>query len=205
MSGPLNLDAQFFGHSYQLDLGLRHALYPLLAIYALVGLMFGPIGHQVSDDMPESKTHSYFPDHIWPYPILAMAVLVGLGLMALIGQPLLESRQPADPRAAIIPLPEWYFLALFQFAKLGPAPITKAVVPGVLFLGLILWPLLDIRLGPGIARWLGWRSWPAPKRNVITGTIWIAGLAIIVALTLWPALAPQLCVPWPYNGPVCGA
>jgi quinol-cytochrome oxidoreductase complex cytochrome b subunit len=183
----------------------RHALYPILTIYALVGLMFGPIGHQVSDDMPESNTHPYFPDHIWPYPILAMAVLVGLGLMALIGQPLLQPGQPADPRAAIIPLPEWYFLALFQFAKLGPAFITKAVVPGVLFLGLILWPLLDVRLGPGIARWLAWRSWPAPKRNVITGTIWIAGLAIIAALTLWSALAPQLCIPWPYNGPVCGA
>ena len=154
--------------SSRLPITRRHALYPILTIYALVGLMFGPIGHQVSDDMPESKTHPYFPDHIWPYPILAMAALVGLGLMALIGQPLLESGQPADPRAAIIPLPEWYFLALFQLAKLGPASITKAVVPGVLFLGLIVWPLLDIRLGPGIARWLGWRSWPAPKRNVIT-------------------------------------
>jgi len=183
----------------------RRALYPTLVLYALIGLMFGPIGNQISDDMPESKTHPYFPDHIWPYPILAVAVLVGLGLMALIGQPLLESGQPADPRAAIIALPEWYFLALFQFAKLGPALITKAVVPGVLFLGLIMWPLLDIRIGPGIARWLGWRSWPAPKRNVITGTIWIAGLAIIAAPTLWSALAPQLCIPWPYNGPVCGA
>ena len=183
----------------------RRALYPTLVLYALIGLMFGPIGNQISDDMPESKTHPYFPDHIWPYPILAVAVLVGLGLMALIGQPLLESGQPADPRAAIIALPEWYFLALFQFAKLGPALITKAVIPGVLFLGLIMWPLLDIRIGPGIARWLGWRSWPAPKRNVITGTIWIAGLAIIAALTLWSALAPQLCIPWPYNGPVCGA
>ncbi len=157
----------------------RHALYPMLVLYALVGLMFGPIGHQISDDMPESKTHPYFPDHVWPYPILAMAVLVGLGLIALIGQPLLQPGQPADPRAAIVPLPEWYFLALFQFAKLGPALITKMLVPAVLVLGLILWPLLSSWLGPGIARRLGWRAWPAPKRNVITGTIWIAGLAII--------------------------
>ena len=191
--------------SNRLPITRRHALYPILALCALVGLMFGPIGHHVSEDMPENRTHPYFPDHFWPYPILAMAVLVGLGLMALIGQPLLEPGQPADPRAAIIPLPEWYFLALFQFAKLGPALITKMFVPGVLVLGLFLWPLLDIRLGPGIARRLGWRAWPAPKRNVITGTIWIAGLAIIAALTLWSALAPQLCIPWPYNGPVCGA
>lgn len=190
--------------SDRLPITRGHPLYPILAIYALAGLMFGPIGHQVSDDMPDNKTHPYFPDHVWPYPILAMAVLVGLGLMAVIGSRLLEPGQPADPRAAIIPLPEWYFLALFQFAKLGPAWITKLVVPGALFFGLILWPLLDARLGPGTARRLGWRTWPAPKRNVITGTIWIAGLAIIAALTLWSALAPQLCIPWPYNGPVCG-
>src|SRR5207245_1999989 len=69
------------------------------------------------------------------------------------------------------------------------------LVPAVLVLGLILWPLLSSWLGPGIARRLGWRAWPAPKRNVITGTIWIAGLAIIAALTLWSALAPQLCIP----------
>lgn len=183
----------------------RHVLYPMLVLYALVGLMFGPIGHQVGEDMPASKTHPYFPDHIWPFPILAMVVLVVLGLMALVGQPLLQPGQPADPRAAIIPQPEWYFLALFQFAKLGPALITKLLVPAVLVLGLILWPLLDSALGPRIARRLGWRAWPAPKRNVITSTIWIAGLAIFVALTLWSAFAPQLCIPWPYNGPVCGA
>jgi len=183
----------------------RHALYPILILYALVGLMVGPIGPQVSDDMPENRTHPYFPDQVWPYPVLAMAVLIGLGFMALIGQPLLQPGQPADPRAAIIPLPEWYFFALFQFAKVGPALITTILVPVGLVLALIFWPLLDIRLGPGIARRLGWREWPAPKRNVITGTIWIAGLAIIGALTLWSALAPQLCIPWPYNGPVCGA
>ena len=37
------------------------------------------------------------------------------------------------------------------------------------------------------------------------GAIWIGGLAIIAALTLWSALAPELYIPWPYNGPVCGA
>ncbi len=102
-----------------------HVLYPMLAAYALVCLLFGPIGRQVTDDMPESKTHPSFPDHFWPYPILAMAVLVTLGLLAVVGQPLLQLGQAADPRAAIIPRPEWYFLSLFQFAKLGPALLTS--------------------------------------------------------------------------------
>src|SRR5207249_7428931 len=100
-----------------------------------------------------------------------------LGFMALIGQPLLQPRQPADPRAAIIPLPEWYFFALFQFAKVGPALITTILVPVGLVLGLLFWPLLDIRLGPDIARRLDRRECPAPKRSVITATIWIACLS----------------------------
>jgi quinol-cytochrome oxidoreductase complex cytochrome b subunit len=155
-------------------------------------------------DMPEDQTHPYFPDHFWPYPILAMVVLITLGLLAFYAQPLLNQAQAADPRAGIIPRPEWYFLALFLFAKFGPALVTTILVPTVLVLGLIFWPILDARVGPSIARRLGWRSWPAPKRNVITGTLWIAGLTIVGLLTLWAVFVPQLCLPWLYNGPVCG-
>jgi quinol-cytochrome oxidoreductase complex cytochrome b subunit len=183
----------------------RSRLYPLLALYAIIGLIFGPIGRQISDDMPQSRTHPYYPDHFWPYPILAMAVLISLGLLAVVGQPLLQLGQAADPRAPLIPRPEWYFLALFQFAKLGPALLTKVLVPAVLVLGLLFWPLIDSSLGPRLARRLGWHSWPAPKRNAITATIWIGGLSIIGLLTLWSAFSPQLCIPWPYYGPVCGA
>jgi quinol-cytochrome oxidoreductase complex cytochrome b subunit len=188
----------------RLPISRRHPLYPLLALYALVPLLFGPVGRQMSDDMPESKTHPYFPDHVWPYPVLAMVALIALGLLAFVGQPLLQPGQPADPRAASIPRPEWYFLALFQFAKLGPALITKMLVPALMVVGLIFWPLLDSWLGPRTARRLGWHSWPVPKRNAITGTIWIAVLSIIALLTLWSAFLPDLCIPWLPNGPVCG-
>ena len=154
--------------------------------------------------MDRDRTHPWFPDQFWPYPILAMAVLIILGLLAFFGQPLLEPGPAADPRAAIIPRPEWYFLALFQFAKLGPALLTTIVVPTLLVAGLVLWPLLDARVGPRLARRLGWRMWPAPKRNWITATIWLGGLSIMGILTLWAAFAPDLCVAWPLNGPVCG-
>jgi quinol-cytochrome oxidoreductase complex cytochrome b subunit len=152
----------------------------------------------------DRKSHPWFPDQVWPYAVLTMVVLVMLGLLALFGRQLLEPDQAADPRAAIVPRPEWYFLALFQFAKLGPALLTTLLVPAVLVLGLLLWPVLDAWLGPKIARRLGWRLWPAPKRNVITGTIWVAGLVVVGVLTLWAAYAPQLCIAWPINGPVCG-
>ena len=191
--------------SDRLPITKRHPLYMILAVFALAALLFGPVGGpQMSDDMPETKTHPYFPDHIWPYPVLAMVVLVGLGLLAFFGQPLLQPGQPADPRATLIPRPEWYFLALFQFAKLGPALITKMLVPALLVVGLVFWPQLDSWVGPWIARRMGWRSWPVPKRNVVTGPIWIAGLTIIGLLTLWSAFSPDLCIPWPANGPICG-
>ena len=164
----------------------------------------GPTG-PTPYDMPEDKTHPYFPDQFWPYPILAMVVLIILGLLAFFAQPVLDQTQAADPRAGINPRPEWYFLALFLFAKFGPALITTILVPAAALGALFFWPLLDAGVGPRMARRLGWRSWPAPKRNVITGTILIAGLLIVAALTLWAAFAPDLCLPWLYNGPVCGA
>jgi quinol-cytochrome oxidoreductase complex cytochrome b subunit len=154
--------------------------------------------------MEDNKTHPWFPDQVWPYAVLAMVVLVLLGLLAFVGQPVLEPGPAADPRASLAPRPEWYFLALFQFAKLGPAFLTTLLVPAALLLGLVLWPLLDAWWGPRLARRFGWRLWPAPKRNVVTGTIWIAGLLVVALLTLWSAFAPQLCVAWPFNGPVCG-
>jgi len=190
--------------SKRLPIGPGHALYPMLALFALLGLLFGPVGRHVDQDTPENKTHPYFPDHFWPYPILAMVVLVSLGLLAVVGQPVLQLGQAADPRLGLTPRPEWYFLALFQFVKLGPALVTSILVPLGLVVGLIFWPLIDAWLGPKLARRFGWRAWPVPRRNVITGTIWTAGLGIIGLLTLWAALAPQLCIPWLYNGPVCG-
>ncbi len=176
----------------------------LQALFALAALAFGPIGRHFTEDMPADKTHPYFPDHFWPYPILAMAVLVTLGLLAVLGQPVLQLGPAADPRLAINPRPEWYFLALFQFVKLGPALITEILVPLGLVVALVVWPLVDARLGPSLARRLGWPSWPAPKRNAVTGTLWIAGLGIIALLTLWAVMLPQLCLPWFFNGPVCG-
>jgi len=104
-----------------------------------------------------------------------------------------------------VPRPEWYFLALFQFVKLGPALLTSILIPLMLVLGLFFWPLIDAAVGPRLARRFGWRAWPAPKRNYITGSLWVAAVAVITLLTLWAVLWPQLCVPWFYNGPICGA
>ena len=191
------------GPTGRLPVGPGHPLYPLFAVIALTGIMFGPIGRQVVDDMPEGDTHPYVPDHFWPYPIIAMAALATVGLLALVGQQVLQPTQSADPRAAEIPHPDWYFLSLFQLLKLGPELITSIVIPTVVVLGLFAWPLIDSQFGPRLARRLGWRSWPVPGRNVVTGTLWLAGLGVVGLLTIWALLGPGACIPWFYNGPVC--
>lgn len=162
-----------------------HPLYPMLAIVALTGIAFGPIGDQVAGDMPGGETHPYFPDHFWPYPILAIVLLATLGLLAYFGQPLLQSTQAADPRAVEIPHPDWYFLFLFQLLKLGPALVMSILIPALAVTGLLAWPVIDARIGPPLARRLGWRMWPAPGKNVITGTLWLVGLGTVAILTVW--------------------
>ncbi|HYL30233.1 MAG TPA: hypothetical protein VEU27_09950 [Gemmatimonadales bacterium] len=186
-----------------LPVGPRHVLYPLFALIALTAGLFGPLGPQAANEMPERDTHPWFPDHFWPYPILGMLAVVTLGVLAWVGRPVLEPTQSADPRALVPPHPDWYFLFLFQLLKLGPALITSIVIPAAAVVGLFAWPLLDSRIGPRLARRLGWRRWPVPGRNVFTGSLWVAGLIAIAVLTLWAMLPPGTCVPWPYNGPVC--
>jgi quinol-cytochrome oxidoreductase complex cytochrome b subunit len=103
-----------------------------------------------------------------------------------------------------IPRPDWYFLFLFQFLKLGPELIMALVIPPIAVGALLLWPFIDAIAGPRVARRLGWRRWPVPGRNIITGTIWVVSLGFIVFLTFWALGGPQFCLPY-FTGPVCGA
>src|SRR2546427_768546 len=92
--------------------------------------------------------------------------------------------------------PEWKRLPI------GPDHILYSVVVG---LALFVWPFIDAIGGPRLAKRLGWKSWPVPGRNIITGTGWVLFLAFIALLTLWALAGPQFCLPWFINNPVCGA
>jgi hypothetical protein len=69
----------------------------------------------------------------------------------------------------------------------------------------LVWPFIDAIAGPRHAKRLGWKSWPVPGRNFITGTGWVVFLAGIALLTLWALAGPLFCLPWIINSPVCGA
>ncbi len=204
------VEAESHGHTLEPDykrlpIGPDHILYPVVVGLALFPILMGDAGHHLADDMPDDETHPFFPDHFWPYPIIAVLILVVVGLLAFYEQKNLQLEQSADPRTVTIPRPDWYFLFLFQFLKLGPEVFLAIVVPGVVVGVFLLFPFIDSIAGPRIAKRLNWKQWPVPGRNVITGTVFVASLALIALLELWALAGPQFCIPWPFVGLVCGA
>jgi quinol-cytochrome oxidoreductase complex cytochrome b subunit len=169
----------------RMPIGPDHILYPIMIGLALFPILMGAAGHHLADDMPEEDTHPFFPDHFWPYPIIAVLMLVTVGLMAAFVRQNEMLEQSADPRAVVLPRPDWYFLFLFQFLKLGPELIMSLVIPPLVVVALLVWPFIDNLGGSRLARRLGWATWPVPGRNIITGTGWILFLGFIVLLTLW--------------------
>jgi quinol-cytochrome oxidoreductase complex cytochrome b subunit len=188
----------------RLPIGPDHILYPVVVSLALFPILMGAAGHHLADDMPDEDTHPFFPDHFWPYPIIAVVILVAVGLLAFFVQKNLQLEPSADPRAVTIPRPDWYFLWLFQFLKLGPETFMAIVMPGVMVGGFLLWPFIDSIAGPRIAKRLGWKKWPVPGRNIYTGTAYVLFLAFIALLTLWALAGPLFCLPY-FTGLVCGA
>jgi quinol---cytochrome c reductase cytochrome b subunit, bacillus type len=185
-------------------IGPDHVLFPLVASIALPGVLMGSSGHHIADDLPADETHPFFPDHFWPFPIIATVMVVTLGLLAALVQRNLQLDVPADPRSSAVAHPDWFFLFLFQFLKLGPELVMSLVIPLLALLALLLWPLIDAGLGPRLARRLGWNSWPVPGRNVVTGSLLVGIVGFLAFLTSWSLAGPGLCLPWPINGPICG-
>jgi quinol-cytochrome oxidoreductase complex cytochrome b subunit len=145
----------------------------------------GAAGHHLAEELPEDDTHPFFPDHFWPYPIIMVVMLVAVGLLSAFVQQNMQLEQSADPRAVVLPRPDWYFLWLFQMLKLGPELIMSLVVPPLIIGALLLWPFIDSVVGRRLAQRLRWATWPVPGRNVITGTGWILFLGFVVTLTFW--------------------
>lgn len=169
----------------RMPIGPDHILYPVMIGLALFPILMGKAGRHLAEDLPEDETHPFFPDHFWPYPIIMVVMVVTVGLLSLLVQQNLQLEQSADPRAVVLPRPDWYFLWLFQFLKLGPELLMSLVIPPLIVIALLVWPFLDGAIGRRLAARLGWAAWPVPGRNVITGTAWVLFLGFIAMLTFW--------------------
>src|SRR4030088_2894909 len=140
----------------RMPIGPEHILYPVMVGLALFPILMGASGHHLADELPDDETHPFFPDHFWPYPIIMVALLVAVGLLSLVAQQNMGLEQSADPRAVVLPRPDWYFLWLFQMLKLGPELLMSLVFPRLIVLVLLLWPFIDSVAGSRLARRFQW-------------------------------------------------
>jgi len=131
------------------------------------------------DDYP-GKTEAFMPDFLLKEWMVAVVFLVGFMMLVILHPAPLE--EVADPtNTAYTPLPDWYFLFLYQLLKYPFASgdfvvVGTVIIPGLAFGALLLAPWLD-------------RS-PhrrALKRPIASG-IMLLSLAAIVYLT-WAAVA----------------
>jgi quinol-cytochrome oxidoreductase complex cytochrome b subunit len=146
----------------RVPVGPDHILYPVLIGLALFPILLGAAGHHVADDMPDEDTHPFFPDHFWPYPIIMVLMLVTVGILSAFVQKNLQLEASADPRAVVLPRPDWYFLFLFQYLKLGNEFVLNFIVLPIVVGTLLLWPFIDGLLGPRLAKRLGWPTCRCP-------------------------------------------
>lgn len=93
------------------------------------------------------KSEAFIPNFLLKEWMVGVVVLVGF-LAWVIAEPA-PLGYPADPtNAAFIPMPDWYFLFLYQFLKYPYVSqdyilLGTLGVPGIMFGGLLLAPFLD--------------------------------------------------------------
>lgn len=94
------------------------------------------------------KSEAFIPNFLLKEWMVGVVVLVGI--LALVMSDPAPLGYPADPtNTAFIPMPDWYFLFLYQFLKYPYVSdqyivLGTVVVPGIAFLGLMLVPFLDL-------------------------------------------------------------
>lgn len=118
------------------------------------------------------KTEPFFPNFLLKEWMVAVVVLIAF-LMLVVIQPAPLEPHPANPNESdYIPLPDWYFLFLYQFLKYFPGDwkvVGSIVIPGILGLAFLLAPWLD--RGP--------ERRPS-KRPIATGIMLVTVIGIVV-------------------------
>lgn len=92
------------------------------------------------------KSEAFIPNFLLKEWMVGVVVLVGF-LVLTIAEPA-PLGYPANPNAQVIPMPDWYFLFLYQYLKYPYASGDYVVlgtlgIPGIAFGSLMLAPFLD--------------------------------------------------------------
>ncbi|MBA4496063.1 c-type cytochrome [Paenactinomyces guangxiensis] len=124
------------------------------------------------------KNEAFFPDFLLKEWMVAVVFLVGFMTLVMAEEPPLG--EIADPtNTSFLPVPDWYFLFLYQLLKYkwasGPFVVIGTVIlPGIAFTALMLAP------------WLDRSKERRPLRRPVTTGIMILSLISVAALT-WAA------------------
>ena len=126
-----------------------------------------------SEDTP--RTFNFFPDHLYTELIIGLVLMILLSALATIFPAVMGP--PADPLSTPDAIkPEWFFYVAFRWLKLFSGTMAVLSMGLVLFV-MVVWPAIDARIR---------RHTRFQEASVWIG---IAGVAAIVGLTVWEALA----------------
>ena len=138
------------------------------------------------------SSRRFFPDFAFLEALVAVALLVGLVLLAALTKPPLQA-VAGTTASGYVPRPEWYFLWLFQLLKYFKGSLEAVgttLVPTVLVALLVALPFLD-RRQPKTRRLLPGtrpvRLWP---RVVAAAVMALLLAATLLAATSTPAAKP---------------
>ncbi|KGX92150.1 cytochrome CBB3 [Pontibacillus halophilus JSM 076056 = DSM 19796] len=124
------------------------------------------------------RTEAFWPNFLLKEWLVGAVFLIGFLILTVVAPSPLENQ--ADPtNASYIPLPDWYFLFLYQFLKYEFASgdyvvLGSIVIPGLAFGALLIAPFLDT----GSER--------RPIKRPISVSLMLIGIAVTAFLT-WEA------------------
>ncbi len=124
-----------------------------------------------------ARTFPFFPDHMMTELIIGLGIAFVLTCLAVIFPVGLAEK--ADPLVTPEHIkPEWYFYWTFRWLKLTGLTFAVLSIGFVGFLAFV-WPFIDAAVR---------RRRPASELSVHLGTV---AVVVLIALTLWEALAPH--------------
>jgi ubiquinol-cytochrome c reductase cytochrome b subunit len=147
-----NLGTLTINRFYGLHVWLMPAALALLvAAHLFIFRHNGSAGPPVDGDQKRLPQGRFWPNQMFMDAFASFAVFVVIVLLSIFSPAPLDAK--ADPTAAFIPFPAWYFLALYGLLRVaGQAPdaivpfanlLATVVIPGVLVTWLVVLPFVD--------------------------------------------------------------
>ena len=147
----------------------------VLVVHIAIIRLQGVTEFKMPGETQAAKKHfNFFPDHLLTELLIGLCLMVLLSTLATIFPATMGPK--ADPLSTPeVIKPEWYFYVAFRWLKLWPLGIAVLSTGFIVFV-IFAWPFID--------------GWIRRRRPESEASVWIglAGVFVIVALTVWEAV-----------------